>query len=78
MIYTQKEMAQATTSFESRFRLAYLSVDFNPTIVFACRFFITKAKGIGFQQLTFAPGQGNRSWVKLWGRLFKLLKTRLN
>ena len=37
MIYTQKEMAQATTSFESRFRLAYLSVDFNPTIVFACR-----------------------------------------
>jgi DNA-binding NarL/FixJ family response regulator len=36
MIYTQKEMAQATTSFESRFRLAYLSVDFNPTIVVAC------------------------------------------
>jgi DNA-binding NarL/FixJ family response regulator len=37
MIFTQKEMALATTSFESRFRLAYLSVDFNPTIVFACR-----------------------------------------
>lgn len=37
MIFTQKEMAQATTSFESRFRLAYLSADFNPTIVFACR-----------------------------------------
>ena len=37
MIFTQKDMAQATTSFESRFRLAYLSVDFNPTIVFACR-----------------------------------------
>lgn len=37
MIFTQKEMAQATTSFESRFRMAYLSVDFNPTIVFACR-----------------------------------------
>ena len=37
MIYTQKEMAQATTSFESRFRMAYLSVDFNPTIVVACR-----------------------------------------
>ena len=36
MIYTQKEMAQATTSFESRFRMAYLSVDFNPTIVVAC------------------------------------------
>jgi two-component system nitrate/nitrite response regulator NarL len=36
MIFTQKEMAQATTSFESRFRLAYLSVDFNPTVVFAC------------------------------------------
>lgn len=36
MIYTQKEMAQATTSFESRFRLAYLSVNFNPTIVVAC------------------------------------------
>ena len=36
MIFTQKEMAQATTSFESRFRMAYLSVDFNPTIVVAC------------------------------------------
>ena len=36
MIYTQKEMAQATTSFESRFRMAYLSVNFNPTIVVAC------------------------------------------
>ena len=36
MIFTQKEMAQATTGFESRFRLAYLSVDFEPTIVFAC------------------------------------------
>ena len=36
MIFTQKEMAQATTSFESRFRMAYLSVDFNPTIVIAC------------------------------------------
>ena len=36
MIFTQREMAQATTSFESRFRMAYLSVDFNPTIVVAC------------------------------------------
>ncbi len=36
MIFTQKEMARATTSFESRFRLAYLSVDFEPTIAFAC------------------------------------------
>lgn len=36
MIFTQKEMAQATTSFESRFRMAYLSVDFNPTIVVSC------------------------------------------
>ena len=36
MIFTQKEMAQATTSFESRFRMAYLSVNFNPTIVVAC------------------------------------------
>ena len=35
MIYTQKEMAQAATSYESRFRLAYLSVNFNPTVVFA-------------------------------------------
>ena len=35
MIYTQKEMAQATTSYEFRFRLAYLSVNFNPTVVFA-------------------------------------------
>ena len=36
MMFTQKEMAQATTSFESRFRMAYLSVNFNPTIVVAC------------------------------------------
>jgi len=36
MIFTPEQLAKATTSYESRFRLAYLSVDFNPTIVFAC------------------------------------------
>jgi len=36
MILTPKELAKATTSFETRFRLAYLSVDFDPTVIFAC------------------------------------------
>lgn len=37
MIFTAKQLADATTSFESRFRLAYLSSGFEPTIVFACK-----------------------------------------
>ena len=36
MIFTPRQLATATTSYESRFRLAYLSVDFDPTVVFAC------------------------------------------
>jgi DNA-binding NarL/FixJ family response regulator len=36
MIFTQKQMAAATTRYESRFRFSYLSLDFDPTIVFAC------------------------------------------
>ena len=35
MIFTRAQLAEATTSFEARFRLACLSVDFNPTIVAA-------------------------------------------
>jgi DNA-binding NarL/FixJ family response regulator len=34
MIFTSKQLANATTSFEKRFRLAYLSSGFEPTIVF--------------------------------------------
>jgi two-component system secretion response regulator SsrB len=37
MIFTPKQLARATTSFERRFRLAYLSSGFEPTIVFACK-----------------------------------------
>jgi DNA-binding NarL/FixJ family response regulator len=33
MIFTSKQLANATTSFEKRFRLAYLSSGFEPTIV---------------------------------------------
>jgi hypothetical protein len=36
MIFTPKQLDLAAMSFETRFRLAYLSVDFNPTIVVAC------------------------------------------
>jgi DNA-binding NarL/FixJ family response regulator len=37
MIFTAKQLANATTSFENRFRLAYLSSGFEPTIVIACK-----------------------------------------
>jgi len=37
MIFTANQLANATTSFESRFRLAYLSSGFEPTIAFACK-----------------------------------------
>jgi len=35
MLFTTKDLAKASTSFESRFRLAYLSANFEPTIVYA-------------------------------------------
>lgn len=34
MNFTSKQLADSTTSFEKRFRLAYLSSGFEPTIVF--------------------------------------------
>lgn len=37
MIFTANQLANAITSFESRFRLAYLSSGFEPTIAFACK-----------------------------------------
>ncbi|MEY4840895.1 MAG: hypothetical protein RLZZ374_1803 [Cyanobacteriota bacterium] len=37
MIFTANQLANATTSFESRFRLAYLSSGFEPTIAFASK-----------------------------------------
>ena len=37
MKFTPKQLANATTSFEKRFRLAYLSSGFEPTIVFASK-----------------------------------------
>ena len=37
MIFTANQLADATTSFEKRFRLAYLSSGFEPTIAFACK-----------------------------------------
>ena len=37
MIFTPEQLAYAATSFERRFRLAYLSSGFEPTIVFACK-----------------------------------------
>jgi DNA-binding NarL/FixJ family response regulator len=37
MIFTTEQLAYATTGFERRFRLAYLSSGFEPTIVFACK-----------------------------------------
>ena len=37
MLFTANQLANATTSFEKRFRLAYLSSGFEPTIIFACK-----------------------------------------
>jgi DNA-binding NarL/FixJ family response regulator len=37
MIFTPEQLAYAATSYERRFRLAYLSSGFEPTIVFACK-----------------------------------------
>ena len=37
MIFTPEQLAYAGTSYERRFRLAYLSSGFEPTIVFACK-----------------------------------------
>ena len=37
MLFTTKQLADATTSFENRFRLAYLSSGFEPTIAIACK-----------------------------------------
>ncbi len=37
MIFTAKQLAHATTSYEARFRLAYLSSGFEPTVIFACQ-----------------------------------------
>ena len=37
MLFTANQLADATTSFEKRFRLAYLSSGFEPTIAFACK-----------------------------------------
>jgi hypothetical protein len=37
MIFTPEQLAYAMTGFERRFRLAYLSSGFEPTIVFACK-----------------------------------------
>ncbi len=37
MIFSAKQLANATTSFENRFRLAYLSSGFEPTIAIACK-----------------------------------------
>ncbi len=37
MIFTATQLADATTSFENRFRLAYLSSGFEPTIAFASK-----------------------------------------
>jgi DNA-binding NarL/FixJ family response regulator len=37
MIFTAKQLDRATTSHEARFRMAYLSSGFEPTIVFACK-----------------------------------------
>jgi hypothetical protein len=47
MIFTAKQLANATTSFESRFRLTYLSSGFEPTIAIVCKSHLLTAQWYG-------------------------------